>query len=176
VYRITIPCSVTSIDVGAFEECESLTTVTIPGRATNLEVDAFFDCTSLTNVYFTGNAPPITASAAFGSSFTVYNPTIYYLPGASGWDYFSVNVGWLVELWNPLIQTGDGSFGINSSNQFGFNITATNNFTVVVEACTNLAGSAWTPLQTVTLTNGTFYFSDPGWTNYPGRFYGLGFP
>jgi hypothetical protein len=59
------------------------------------------------------------------------------------------------------------------SNQFGFNITATNNFTVVMEACTNLANPVWTPLQTLTLTNGSIYFSDSQWTNYPGRFYRL---
>ena len=46
----------------------------------------------------------------------------------------------------------------------------------MVEACTNLASPVWTPLQTITLTNGSFYFSDPQWTNYPGRFYGLGSP
>jgi hypothetical protein len=78
-------------------------------------------------------------------------------------------------LWNPRIQTGDGGFGVQS-NQFGFNITGTNDFTVVVEACTNLASPDWIPLQTNTLTNGVFYFSDPQWTNFPNRYYGLGFP
>jgi hypothetical protein len=76
-------------------------------------------------------------------------------------------------LWNPVIQTA----GINSTNnnQFGFNITGTNNFTVVIEACTNLASPVWTPIQTVTLTNGSFYFSDAGWTKYPDRYYGFPF-
>jgi hypothetical protein len=46
----------------------------------------------------------------------------------------------------------------------------------VVEASTNLTSQVWTPLQTVTLTNGSYYFSDPQWTNYPCRFYSLGFP
>jgi len=95
------------------------------------------------------------------------------LPGTFGW---SSNLdGTPAILWNPLIQTADGSFGI-SNNQFGFNITGTNNFTVVVEACTNLANPVWTPLQTVTLTNGSYYFSEPLQTNSPGRFYGLGVP
>jgi hypothetical protein len=31
----------------------------------------------------------------------------------------------------------------------------------------------WIPLQTNTLTDGVFYFSDPAWTNYPARFYHL---
>ena len=38
------------------------------------------------------------------------------------------------------------------------------------------ASPVWTTLTNVTLTNGSFYFSDPQWTNYPARFYGLGFP
>jgi hypothetical protein len=73
---------------------------------------------------------------------------------------------------NPLIQTGDGSFGIQA-NQFGFNITGNSNLVVEVEASTNLANSTWTQLQTLTLTNGSTYFSDPQWTNYPARFYRL---
>jgi hypothetical protein len=57
------------------------------------------------------------------------------------------------------------------TNGFGFNLTGTTNIPIVVEACTNLANSAWSPLQTCTLTNGSLYFSDPQWTNYPARFY-----
>jgi hypothetical protein len=78
-------------------------------------------------------------------------------------------------LWNPLIKASGSSFGI-SNNQFGFNITGTTNIPIVVEACTNLASPVWTPLQTLTLTNGLFYFSDPQWTNYPGRFYRISSP
>ena len=78
-------------------------------------------------------------------------------------------------LWNPQTQTGDGSFGVQN-NQFGFNITRTTNIPIVVEACTNLSNPTWIPLQSCTLTNGLFYFSDPQWTNYPGRFYHLNMP
>jgi hypothetical protein len=46
----------------------------------------------------------------------------------------------------------------------------------VVEACTNLANPAWTALQTNTITNGTFTFSDAQWTNFPGRFYRISAP
>jgi hypothetical protein len=74
-----------------------------------------------------------------------------------------------------MIQAGGAAFGV-LNNQFGFNITATNNYTVLVEACTNLANPIWTPLQTVTLTNGLFYFTDPLWMNYASRYYGLGLP
>ncbi len=40
----------------------------------------------------------------------------------------------------------------------------------------NPASPVWIPPQTNTLTNGSFYFIDPQWTNYPARFHGLGFP
>jgi hypothetical protein len=46
----------------------------------------------------------------------------------------------------------------------------------VVEASTDMGGSNWIPLQSASLTNGSFYFSDPQWTNYPGRFYRLRSP
>jgi hypothetical protein len=56
------------------------------------------------------------------------------------------------------------------NNQFGFNITGATNIPIVVESSTNLRGG-WTPLQAVALTNGLYYFTDPQWTNYAGRFY-----
>jgi hypothetical protein len=62
------------------------------------------------------------------------------------------------------------------SNQFGFTITGTTNIPIVVEASANLATASWTALQTCTLTNGSVYFSDPEWTNYPARFYRIRSP
>jgi hypothetical protein len=53
---------------------------------------------------------------------------------------------------------------------FGFTISWATNASVVVEAATNLANPVWIPVSTNTLTGGTNYFSDPQWTNYPGRF------
>jgi hypothetical protein len=54
---------------------------------------------------------------------------------------------------------------------FGFNITGTTNIPIVIEAGTKLANASWVPLQSLNLTNGAFYFSDPNRTNYPARFY-----
>jgi hypothetical protein len=169
----TIPRSVTSIVDYAFDQCTKLTSVTVPGSVTNIGIGAFQDCSGLTSLFFQGNAP-----AAVEELFEDDNEgiTVYYLPGTTGWSntFSSFPTVPAVE-WNPLIQTGDGSFGVQS-NQFGFNIIGTTNFTFVVEACTNLANPVWVPLTTNTLTNGSFYFSDPQWTNYPSRFYGLGLP
>jgi hypothetical protein len=62
------------------------------------------------------------------------------------------------------------------NNQFGFDINWASGQVIVVEACTNLASLVWIPLQTNTLTNGLFHFSDPQWTNYPGRYYRISSP
>jgi hypothetical protein len=191
--NLTIPNSVTSIGNVAFFFCTSLASVTIPGSVSSIGDYAFYGsgvtsvtigngvtsigdyalsyCLSLTSVYFGGNAP-----TADSTLFSIDNTvTAYYLPGTTGWSDFSDNTGVPVVLWNPLIQAGGANFGVEN-NQFGFNITGTANIPIVVEACTNLARPVWTALTNVTLTNGLFYFSDPQWTNYPARFYGLGFP
>jgi hypothetical protein len=81
-------------------------------------------------------------------------------------------------MWNPQMQTSDSSFGIKT-NRFGFNLTGSSSLVIVVEASTGL--SRWTPVSTNTLiafvgTNGTSYFSDAQWTNYPARFYRLRAP
>ncbi|HMP82276.1 MAG TPA: immunoglobulin domain-containing protein [Verrucomicrobiota bacterium] len=75
----------------------------------------------------------------------------------------------------PEIITTNGSFGI-SNGVFGFNLTGLSGQTVVMEAATNLANPIWVPLQTNTLDGDTFYFSDPQWTNYRGRFYRIRTP
>jgi hypothetical protein len=171
--NIMIPNSVTSLGEAAFYFCTSLSNVAISASVTNIGAAAFLNCTNLTGVYFTGDAPPDFGSDVFlGDSIA----TAYYLPGTTGWAAFDDNSGLSpAVIWNPLIQTSGASFGVQN-NQFGFTITGTNNFTVVVEACTNLASPVWTPIQTLTLTNGSFYFSEPLQTNSSGRYYGLGLP
>jgi len=168
---VLIPNSVTSLGDAAFYWCNNLTNVIIGTGVTNLGDAAFSDCFSLTSVYCQGNAPSL------GSDVFSFdnNPTVYYLLGTTGWSNFSAVAGVPVALWNPLIQIGDGSFGVQT-NQFGFNIQWASGRTVVVEACTNLANPVWQPVQTNTLTTGSAYFSDPQWTNYPGRFYRLRSP
>jgi hypothetical protein len=100
----------------------------------------------------------------------------YYLPGATGWgSSISGDPSVATLLWNPLIEASGTNFGVQNS-QFGFYVTGTNTFTVVVEACTNLASPVWVPVQTITLANGSAYFSDQQWTNYPTRYYALGLP
>ena len=97
----------------------------------------------------------------------------FYLPGTMGWG--AEFAGRPAVLWNPLVQTGDASFGVGSAG-FGFNITGTADIPIVVEASTTLAHDDWVPLQSLNLTNGAFYFSDPQWTNYPGRSNRIGRP
>jgi len=96
--------------------------------------------------------------------------TVYYLPGITGWGRTFGDRP--TALWKPLVETSDGSFGMRT-NQFGFNIIWASGMVIVVESCTNLVNPAWSPVGTNTLTGGSSYFSDPQWTNYPGRFYRL---
>ena len=174
----TVPNSVTRIAEYAFQDCSSLTSVTLPSSLTSIGGMAFAACISLNGLYFQANAPSANWTVFLwyvdaGGGHYLPNATVYYLPGTTGWD--SSFEGLPVVLWNPQMQTSGPSFGVRT-NRFGFNITGTTSIPIVVEACTNLANASWTPLQTCTLTNGSIYFSDPQWTNYPSRFYRLTLP
>ena len=167
--NVTIGNGVTSIGDQAFLTCYALTSVTIPNSVTNLGQYAFYNCTSLHQAYFRGNAPSVNGGDGSADTSVFYGEsgTVYYLPGTTGWG--ATFGGWSTVLWNPQMQTTDSDFGIRT-NRFGFNVTGTTNIPVVVEGCTNLEG-AWISLFSGTLTNGSIYFSDLQWTNYPQRFY-----
>jgi hypothetical protein len=164
----TIPGGVTHIERDAFAYCTWLNSVTVPSSVTDIGSSAFYSCSRLTSVYFGGNAPALGQDA-----FYLAPATLYYLPGTTGWDTLVGTVH--AVLWNAQAQTTNP--GMSAwTNGFGFNIVGTPNIPIVVEACTSLTRSTWTPLQTCTLTNGSIYFSDPAWTNYPASLYRIRSP
>jgi hypothetical protein len=124
--------------------CSGLAAITIPAGVTNIQADAFDLCGGLTAIYFQGNAPSLGANAFYGVNAAVAK--VYYLAGTTGW---TANFGTLptVLLDSPPRITG-GAF---ENAEFTFIINGVANQVVVVEACTNLAGPAWQPLQTNTL-------------------------
>ena len=103
-------------------------------------------------------------------------PTVYYLPGTSGWS--STFAGHRTALWTlpyPQVLNNAPGFGVQN-NQFGFTISWATNLSIIVQAATNLANPVWTPMATNPLVNGTNFFSDPNWSNYPGHFYRISSP
>ena len=166
---ITIPDGVNSCGNYAFALCTSLTGITFPSSFAAVGFNAFYNSANLTGVYFRGDAPTVAVNSFDGAT----NATVYYLPGATGW--LPTLAGRPTALWKPRVLTGDGGLGVRT-NQFGFKITWASGMDVAVEACTNLTSPVWVPLQTNTLTGDRLYFSDPGWTNQPARFYRLRSP
>ena len=163
----TVPNGVATIGDFAFAILGSLANVTIPASVANLGSNAFYLSPGLTAAYFEGDAPNI-GTYVFGGDT---NSTAYYLAGASGWGSTFCNIP--TALWTlpyPMILEGGAKTGVNASG-FSFSVSWSTNRSVVIEFCTNLANPRWQPIQTNTLVNGSFHFSDPSWTNYPGRFY-----
>jgi hypothetical protein len=170
---IIIPDNVTTIGYHAFDDCTSLTDVTIGSGLTKSSLQIisgdFSDCPNLTSIYLMGAENSVIAPYfVWIPTNAVAMPTAYYLPGAN----LSFVSGIPTAPWLPQILARDGSFGFQA-NQFSFNIAWASGWNVEVDACTDLAQAAWSPVAYSTITNGLSYFSDPQWTNYPSRFYRL---
>jgi hypothetical protein len=175
--KVTIADSVTSIGYHVFDNCPNLTDVTIGsgliGFGSRIGLNIFSDCLNLTSIYLRGSNPYF----VWNPTNAVATPTAYYLPSAAIAPPPPYITGLPTAPWLPQVQTVL-SFGFQTNqivvirtNQFGLNITWASGRSVVVEACTNLAQAAWSPVATIDTTNGSSYFSDPQWTNYPSRFY-----
>jgi hypothetical protein len=136
-----------------------LTGITVPESVTRIESQAFAEDSNLTGIYFKGNAP------TFDSHMDIFSDanrvTAYYLPWTLGWD--TTFAGRPTAPWLDPQRSG----------AFWFPITGPIGQVVEVEASTKLVGSLWVPVATNTLINGSSYFHDPYWTNYPSRFYRL---
>lgn len=80
--------------------------------------------------------------------------------------------GWFLETWlfqQPLtILVNEGHFEPGPGG-FGFNLAGSPGQQAVIESSTDLIN--WTALSTNSRGVSPFFFSDPGWTNYPLRFY-----
>ena len=162
--NVSIPRSVTSIGDHAFFNCTSLSRITIPGGVTTLGGNAFTSCSGLTNFYFMGNAP-----SGDNTEFTSDTGTVYYLPGMTGWS--NTFAGLPTAQWflpNPLVL--NQGVGVRS-NAFSFTVSWATNTSLVMEAATNLVTPTWLPVLTNPMVNGTNFFHDAKWTNYPYRFY-----
>ena len=163
----TIPDGTKNIGTNAFPLWMRLTFLTVPATVTNIADQALISSSVLAGIFFQGSAPDIGPSTFSGDT-----ATIYYLPGTTGWS--SPFGGLSAVLWNPQAQTADGNFGVKS-DQFGFNITGTANIPIVIQTSTNAAGP-WLPLQSISLTNSSVYFSDPQWNDYSSRYYRISSP
>lgn len=164
--NITIPYGVTTIGQLAFSFCTGLTSLTIPASVTVFGQQMISNCGLLASVFCLGNANDSCLDGFQGSS-----ATLYYPPGAAGWDtYFT---GCPVALWNPEIHADN--FGV-SGGRFGFTVTGTEGIPIVVKTCTNLHTGAWSSLQSTNVDGGSIYFADNQWTNFPARFYRIGTP
>ena len=76
---------------------------------------------------------------------------------------------------NVVIPAGTNGYPVTSIGDEAF-YNCFNLTSVTIPSSVTSANPIWTPIQTNTLTNGSFYFSEPLQTNLSGRFYRISLP
>ncbi len=198
---IAIPASVTGIGVGFFSWCSHLAAIvvaeesthfesldgvlmnkgktlliqwpggkkgafTVPASVSQIADYAFANYVGPVSLYFAGDAPSVGAN-----TFNIDGLWVYYSSRANGWG--AALGGYPTRLWNPQVLSG--SVGVTEEG-FGFVISNAGSPAVVVEACTNLSGTAWAPLSTNVLSDGAASFRDSAWGAHASRFYRFRMP
>lgn len=101
--NITITGAITDIGSRAFADCTQLTRLTLPASVSRIDFHAFAGCSGMTDIFFRGDAPAVTALPLFDGTTNV---TVYYLPGAKGWEpTFACR---LTKPWNPQVSREHG--------------------------------------------------------------------
>ena len=107
--------------------------------------------------------------------FDFAQPVVYFLPDAFGWPVPPDPWGeYSTAYWLPEILAAGGP-GVQDGT-CTFTVGWTEGQTVVVEAVTNPTDTVWIPLETNTLTDDRFLFSDSLAEDHPARFYRLRSP
>ncbi|MBI3870719.1 MAG: leucine-rich repeat domain-containing protein [Verrucomicrobia bacterium] len=161
-----IPSGIAHIGDRGFAYCTRLTSLTIPRGVTRIGQFAFYGCVNLASVFFEGNALKDEDVLSFAE-----NAAVYYLPGTKGWESTFAGIAprpWVLS--NPLILPSGDRFGVQG-NSFSFVISWATNIPVIVEACADVANPLWSAVSTNSLTDGSYYFRDPQWTDRPRSFY-----
>jgi len=84
----TIPGSVTSIEVGAFDYCPGLTSVTIPSSVTSIGPSEFADCTGLTSITVSPQNPAY--SSVNGVLFNQNGTTLIQYPAGNASNSYTI--------------------------------------------------------------------------------------
>jgi len=138
--NVVFPEGLTTLGLAAFADCSALTEVSLPASVTAIGNDAFEGATNLVAAYFLGNAP--TAESLFPMASP---PTVYYLPGTTGWT--GSFGGAPTAEWAPVAE--DSRL---EGDVFSASVSGPVSIVVVLEARSNLESSApWRPVSTNTI-------------------------
>ncbi len=144
---ITLPNNVGTIGFRAFAGCSNLMSVIVGSGVTNIGSSAFSSTGNLTSILCRGSAP---ASSTWAGGLPT-NSTIYYLPGASGWQQTYGGRG--TQVFEPA--ASHPSFTTPTGFQFLW--TNTGSIPMNVRRTASLGG-LWT---VVSSNNSTGQFVDP---------------
>lgn len=104
---VTIPNTVTSIGLGAFDHCNSLSSVTIPNSVTTIGVAAFWHCSSITSITSLIQEP-----FNIGAVFSVYDTATLYVPKGTK-EKYEATPAW--NLFQNIVEMDDKTTDIDCS-------------------------------------------------------------
>ncbi len=140
VTSVTIPDSVTTIGIGAFDYCECLTNVTLPNGITHIADAEFWACTSLTSITIPSGVSSIDDNA-FGNCLSLSRVTIPNSVSSIGaCAFYACTHLTNVVIPDSVTSIGDGAFCLcQSLPTVTIPNSVTNDGTALFAQCSNLS-------------------------------------